>query len=116
MPLLEVDAWGNPEEWTYDHATGAVTIKRTTDIGAVLDNNTEMQNQAFNRKGDLWPVASIPLSVLQGWLTEYHAKTGALEPKDPFDDKNDGWNRFVYGRLDDSSYRKLRTGLFRIGK
>ena len=115
LPLIDVDAWGAVETWSYDHTTGAVQIKRETNIAPVLEVNHAIQGDGFDRKADMWPIASIPLEVLSGWLAEYHRENGTAEPKDPFDDKHEGWNRFVYRRLDDSSYRKLRTGLFRIG-
>ena len=115
MKLLDVDpVFGTVDRMSYDHATGSLTIERTQDIGAILENNAETQNGHFDRKSDMWPCASVPLNILEGWRQEFNAKTGR-KLLDAFSEDQE-WERFVYGRLDDSSFRKLRTGLFRIGR
>lgn len=116
--LLEVTPWGAVETMTYDHATGSVIIKTEHDIAAKLDDNVARQNLGISKGADkdkdFWHAASIPLVVLQDWMTEFSRKVG--RPVNPFcDDEDDPeWSRFVYGRLNDSEWRKLRTGLFRI--
>ncbi len=111
--LLDVDPWGGVETMRYDHASGNLTIARTTDIQAILDNNHELA-AGFQKKGEWWPVASIPLVVLAGWLKEYETQTGRVIGS-PFSEDED-WNRWCYARLDSNEFRKLRTGHFRIGK
>jgi len=112
--LLDVSPWGITETMSYDHATGILTIQTTQNVAPILENNIDAQNQGFDRKGDIWPIASVPETVLYAWMGEYEAKTGR-DIVSPYND-DDEWNAFVYARLDDSDYRKLRTGLFRIGR
>lgn len=111
--LLDVDPWGGVQTMSYDHASGKLTIAQTTDIQAILDNNHELAS-GFTKKGDWWPIASVPLVVLHDWMKEYEASTGR-QIGSPFSEDED-WNAFVYGRLDSNEFRKLRTGHFRIGK
>lgn len=113
--MLKVSPWGERRSMTYDHNTGAVTIKRETDISAVLDSNTERQNNGVHKgeDGDFWCAASVPLVVIDAWLKEYAAETGRLIV-DPFGGDEE-WDRWAFRRLDNSEFRKLRTGLFRIG-
>lgn len=112
--LLDVNPWGIVETMTYDHATGSLIIKTEQNVGAILDNNAELQSAGFDRKSDMWPIASVPLTVLTGWMREYEAQSGR-RIGDPFKVDED-WERFVYGRLDSNEFRKLRTGVFRIGR
>ena len=74
--LLDIDPWGGVQTMSYDHLTGNLTIAHTRDIQPILDNNAELANAGFNRKGDWWPIGSIPLEVLADWLKEYEAETG----------------------------------------
>ena len=51
-----------------------VLVKREFDpaaTSAILDRNKAMQNEAFDRRGDMWHAASIPVSVMFEWLTKY---------------------------------------------
>ena len=111
--LLDVNPWGAVETMSFDHATGNLTIARTTDIQAILDNNAELA-AGFKKKGDWWPIASIPLEVLADWLKDYETETGRTIGS-PFSDDED-WNKWCYGRLDSNEFLKLRTGHFRIGR
>lgn len=98
---------------SYDHATGNLTIARETNIQAILDNNAELA-AGFSKKGDWWPIASVPLEVLFDWMKAYEGETGRSIGS-PFSEDEE-WNAWVYARLDSSDYRKLRTGHFRIGR
>lgn len=111
--LLDVNPWGGVETMSYDHATGNLTIARETNIQAILDNNAELA-AGFNKKGDWWPIASVPLEVLFDWMKEYEGETGRAIGS-PFSEDEE-WNAWVYARLDCSDFRKLRTGHFRIGR
>ncbi len=111
--LLDVDPWGGVQTMSYDHQTGNLTIAQTRNIQAILDNNHELA-AGFQKKGDWWPIASVPLEVLFDWMKEYEASSGRTIGS-PFSEDED-WNAFVYGRLDSNEFYKLRTGHFRIGK
>lgn len=112
--LLDVDPWGKTERMSYDHATGNLTIETTQDIGAILANNAEMSAAGFDKRGDFWPYASVPLTVLVDWLSEFEAKTGQ-HVGSPFAPHAD-WERFVYGRLESNEFYKLRTSTVRGGR
>jgi len=112
--LLDVNPWGAVETMSFDHATGNLTIARTTDIQAILDNNAELANGGFDKKSEMWPIASMPLEVLYDWMLEYQRESGR-HIGDPFSNDED-FNSWCFGRLDSSEYLKFRTGHFRIGR
>lgn len=114
--LLEVTPFGVMETMAYDHGSGVLTIKSEVDLSAKLDDNTERQNAGLYKgedgAKDFWHVASIPLIVLEQWMREFKAKTGRLDLNPFLDDPE--WEKFLYGRLNDGEWRKLRTGLCHI--
>lgn len=114
MRLMNVSPWGAQRTFTADHSTGKYVVKSTMNIDAVLDENVAAYNDGIHRgeENDFWHVARVPLELLTEWLQEYTAKTGHLLFS-PFSDDPD-WTRFVYGRLNDPEYRKLRTSPCRI--
>lgn len=111
--LLDVDPWGTTETMSFDADSGMLTIARTQDIGAILDNNAEMRNTGFSKRGEWWPIASVPETVMLDWLLEYRTETGRYIASPYSEDEE--WNRWVYRRLDSNEFFKLRTGEFRIG-
>lgn len=115
MPLLDIDPLsGAIETMDYDPVTKALTILRTENVDAVLDANTESYNdggQAWRgADNDFWHVGRIPMTLLFAWLQEFNKdKPEADKHRDPFDDKNPEWERFLYGRLNSNEFRKLKT-------
>ena len=51
-----------------------VLVKREFDPAAttaLLDLNKARQNEGFDRKSEMWHVASIPISVMYEWYTKF---------------------------------------------
>lgn len=112
--LLDIDPLtGAVETMQYDHNTKALTITRTENVDAILDANTA----SFNDSGqawrgldnDFWHAARIPLTTLWAWFLEFNASRGPGDKAhDPFTSHPE-WDKFVYGRLNCSDFRKLKT-------
>lgn len=78
---------------------GNVTITTEQDCEPILDGNRELANGGFSRRQDMWPVASIPLNLIEKWRNE--------EGIDVFDPNcADALKR----KLNSIEYRYLRTG------
>ena len=53
-------------------ADDTVLVRREFDAPtALLDRNKALQNEAFDRKSEMWHAASIPISVMYEWLTKF---------------------------------------------
>lgn len=112
--LLDIDPLtGAIETMQYDHATKGLTITRTENVDAILDANQASFNdsgQAWRgQDNDFWHAARIPLTTLWAWFQEFNA---SREPGDKVHDpftSHPEWDAFVYGRLNCSDYRKLKT-------
>ena len=53
---------------------GDLLVKREFDPSyttAILDANKAAQNEGFDRKSEMWHVASIPVSVMFEWQTKF---------------------------------------------
>lgn len=119
MPLLDIcPLTGAVETMHYDRSTGDLTIKRTEQVDAILDRNVASYNDASQAwrgvENDMWRVASVPLTTLWSFFQDYNK---GRRPEDrlqsPFD-RDEGWERWLYGQLNSSEYRKLRTAPVRI--
>lgn len=119
MPLLDIDPLtGAVETMEYDHATKRLLITRTETVDPVLDANTNVYNDHAQRwrgaDNDFWFVARMSMQTLYEWLVEFNAdKAPADRVKSPFDTHAE-WERFMYGRLNSSEFRKLKTAPVRI--
>jgi len=49
----------------------SVLVRTQIDDGAVVRRNRELQNEAFDRRSEMWHAASIPTSVMFEWLTRF---------------------------------------------
>lgn len=114
MPLLDIDPLtGAIETMRYDHAAKALQITRTENVDAILAANAASYNdggQAWRGDdNDFWHAARIPLTMLFAWVQEFNqGKTPDAMLQSPFEN-NEEWDRFLYGRLNSSDFRKLRT-------
>ena len=112
--LLDIDPLtGAVETMEYDHHKKGLIITRTENVDAVLDANTNVANDCGERwrgaDNDFWFVARVSMTTLYEWLVEFNAgKAPADRVKSPFD-THQAWEKFMYGRLNSSDYRKLRT-------
>jgi hypothetical protein len=52
-------------------AQGSVAVRTEIDDFAVIERNRALQNDAFDRRSELWHAASIPTSVMYEWLTRF---------------------------------------------
>lgn len=69
--LLDHDAFtGLTTYHEYDEASDTTVLHYEQDVEAVLDDNKRADNHGEHRRGDLWHVASIPVSVQLKWLVE----------------------------------------------
>lgn len=116
MHLLDIDPFsGAVETMKFDHTTKELIIKTTVNVDAVLDANTEEQNDGSERwrgeSNDFWHVARVPQNILQMWLIEFNSVRPADEKvKSPYLTNKD-WEDFLWMRLNSGEYRKLRTAL-----
>lgn len=54
-----------------DPSSDEILIKTQTNDTAIIDRNRERQNEDFDRRKDIWHVASIPTSVMYEWLARH---------------------------------------------
>lgn len=106
----DINPWGAEERMSFDHNTGVLTLERTWDIGAVIDQNVEIQNgkPPKGEEGDFWLYARIPDPVLLDWWSEYRRTSQRQDWFGPHSNDED-YLKFIYRRLNDSGYRKMRT-------
>lgn len=112
--LLDIDPLsGAIETMDYNENTKTLTIKRVEDVQAVLDANEMVRNdpgQAW--RGDdntMWHVATVPMTELQDWLRIYNLGKPREDRVQSILDPDDGWQTFMYGRLQSSDYYKFKT-------
>lgn len=112
--LLDIDPLsGAASMMDYDTVTKDLIVTRKQNVDALLDANVASYNdsgQAWRgADNDFWHVATVPMDTLYGWLQEFNAGKPIEDClHSPFF-PNDEWERFMYGRLNMSEYRKLRT-------
>ncbi len=81
-----------------------IIVQRTQDTQPLLDlNKQERANESGNFKGDLHKVASIPLIVVEQWVTEL--KQAGRDPR-PFCKENRKW---LIAKLNSPEFSALRT-------
>jgi hypothetical protein len=49
----------------------SVVIRTEINDHAITQRNKALQNEDFDRRSDIWHVASIPTSVMYEWLTRF---------------------------------------------
>lgn len=111
--LLDIDPLsGAVETMDYDFTTGNLVIRRTENVQAVLDANEAVRNDSgdFWRGADntMWHVASVPLTVLQGWLQEYNIGKGPGDKLYSYLDPRDDWQTFMWRKLQSSDHYKFK--------
>lgn len=117
--LIEIDPLtGAVETDEFDLGTGRMVTTRRENVDGVLAANTASFNDAGQawrgQKNDFWHVARVPLTMLFAWLQEFNAgKPADAMLHSPFF-PNAEWERFLYGRLNSSEYRKLKTAPVKI--
>jgi len=114
MALLDIDPLsGAVETMQYDPIGKGLLITRTENVDAVLDANTAAYNDHGERwrgeDNDFWFVARVSMTTLYEWLQEFNkGKPPADQVRNPLVTHGE-WERFLYGRLNSSDYRKLKT-------
>ena len=96
--------FGIRKDWI-DNADGSVTIRRTQDAEAILEQNKAManHNDGYTPSRDMRRVASIPMVLILKWLEE------------------EGWDAFdpacahkLAQKLNSNEYMHLRTAPGRV--
>lgn len=64
---------------TWATEDGKVVVKRSQEIGKILDFNKEKQIDGHNRKSDMRHVGQIPFVVVEMWVKESGLKIGSRE-------------------------------------
>lgn len=54
-----------------DPSSGDILVRTETDDRDIIAHNQALQNESFDRRSDMWHVASIPTSVMYEWLTRH---------------------------------------------
>lgn len=79
--LLDDGSFNGIRKWinSSDDDHGTVQIK-CEDVGShlLIDDNKRAQNESFDKRSEMWHVASIPAYVLLEWKTKY-----GVDPWDP---------------------------------
>jgi len=87
-----------------------MVVETTQNVSPILDQNQALQTTEFNRKGNMWPVASVPLIVMQQWKREFEATRGvSYYQADPVERQ-----AFIARKLNDRDYQRFRTGEFKL--
>lgn len=109
--LFDVDNFSGVTEGFAKGDDGKIRIKKTQDVGHILDLNGAEANSKLDQgwKGDFHKVASIPMVVIDIWREELKAK-GAHDC-DPLSRNN---KRFLIAKINSSEWSKLRTKTGRV--
>lgn len=115
--LFDIDPLtGAVETFHYDHSTKTSTITRSINVDAFLDQNVASYNEGSGKSAawrgednDMWLVARVPLELLQVWLEEFNKGRSVADRIYSFLDSDEGWERFMYAKVNSSEYRKLKT-------
>lgn len=89
----------------FDPTTEEVSLRYEQDCQDILDDNKEADNHGAHRKGDMWHVASIPVSVQLKWLVEKGV-----------DVLNPDHKQAVAKLLDDAEWRYLKRMPITLGR
>jgi hypothetical protein len=79
--LVDDGSWNGLRKWMRgtDDDEGSVQVAYDQiNLAQILDANKAAQNESFDRRDDLWHVATIPPIVEIEWLTKYGVRV-----KDP---------------------------------
>jgi hypothetical protein len=69
--LLDHDPLSGLTTWhDYDETTETTILHHEQDVQPILDANKEAENHGVHRKGEMWHVASIPVSIQLKWMVE----------------------------------------------
>lgn len=86
----------------HPNGDGTFTISRTQDVEPILDNNKALQNIPQDKKSDFRHVASIPLVIIEKWISEEGRPVYSMDGPE--------FARMIRRKLADPDYKWLRTG------
>lgn len=89
----------------YDAETDTTLLHHEQDVSGVLDDNKRADNHGDKPRGDMWHVASVPVSIQLKWLVE--------KGVDLF---NPDHKQAVAKLLDDPDYRYLKRMPIVLGR
>lgn len=82
-----------------------IVFESSQDVTPILDHNQARRNQDWNKKADMWPVASIPRMVMAEWLKEFERTRGYSYYQA---ETTERW-MFIKAKLNDRDWSALRT-------
>lgn len=97
-PLTGITTWHH-----YDPSEKKVTLYDTQDVTAIVESNKAKQKEDFDKRKDLWPVASVPMVILLQWAREAGV-----------DFNSKAFGEVVKKKLNDPDNRAFRTQVFKL--
>lgn len=94
---------GTETYFHYDEMTKKVGYETKTDITEVIEHNKAIQNETLDKRGDMWPVATVPLCILHQWSIESGIAMNTKE-----------FGEVVKKKLNDPDNRLFRTQVFNL--
>ena len=85
----------------HPNGDGTFTINRVQDVEDIIERNKALQNTLQSKKSDLRHVASIPMVILERWITEDGVNYMQLDGKE--------FARLIRRKLKDPDWAWLRT-------
>lgn len=86
-----------------DPVTGKITLEDVQDVTSVVEQNKALQKETFDKRSEMWPVATVPLCVLYQWAVEAGVDMNSKE-----------FGEVVKKKLNDPDNRAFRTGVFKL--
>jgi hypothetical protein len=102
--LLSTDPLtGITQHFHVDKDTGAITIETNQDITAIVERNKALQNEQFDKRSEMWPVATVPMTILIKWANEAGVEMNSK-----------AFGEVVKKKLNDPDFKAFRTGVFKF--
>ncbi len=101
--LLSRDPLTGIETYYHDNQDGKIHLETVQDLEPYLRANKELQKETFDKRKEVWPVATVPNTILLKWAHEAGVDFGSKEH-----------GEVIKKRLNDPDNRAFRTGVFKL--
>jgi hypothetical protein len=102
--LLSTDPLtGITQHFHMDRDSGAITIETTQDVTSIVERNKALQKEGFDKGSEMWPVATVPMTILVQWANEAG-----------IDMNSKAFGEVVKKKLNDPDFKAFRTGVFKF--
>jgi hypothetical protein len=100
------DAYGNPISFHYNDETDEVTLHHKQDVTSIIENNKSLRNEndGYSPSRELKRVASIPVGLVQQWLT-----VDGIDPQKFWTWKRGEQNAYLRRKIQDRDWSQVRT-------